>query len=348
MSITSIARKMVAEHGAKAHWSFDGTQMLCGRGFRTALQVIERTSADAEFVMCKSCASAMARLSAAAESLAHELDERRTMARAYLGTPTGAALTEDEISAALVVRDEENEAMLDAHAGRDELHALALKINVKWNSVIRLEGNGTTNHARLLTAAELRAELVNAGYPEPARPKAAAQTDRDKLTEDEDCDAPSPVDVAHVEALAIEADHADEVERDRVQSIRIAGDLAANQIMSGSYWRPRGWAGVSVRVSKVEDGIVFYRTNAGCGTLQEMPVAEFLSKGEIAKSASTLASCPSLGRYKHNIHDTVIKVTHVEDSRVWYRIRQDGPAKWSAPCWTPVSTLRECFHWLGA
>lgn len=72
MSRTNIARKMVAEHGVKAHWTFDGTQTLCGRGFRTALQVIDRTSADAEFVLCKSCASGMKRLSGYAETLAHE------------------------------------------------------------------------------------------------------------------------------------------------------------------------------------------------------------------------------------------------------------------------------------
>lgn len=56
-------------------------------------------------------------------------------------------------------------------------HGDALELNVKWDSIIRLEGNGTTNPARLLTAAELRAELVNDGYPEPARPRKVAATD---------------------------------------------------------------------------------------------------------------------------------------------------------------------------
>jgi hypothetical protein len=56
-----------------------------------------------------------------------------------------------------------------------EAHTSALEVNSKWDAIVHLEGKNTTNHARLLTAAEMRAELVNAGHPEPVRPTLIAQ-----------------------------------------------------------------------------------------------------------------------------------------------------------------------------
>lgn len=55
---------------------------------------------------------------------------------------------------------------------------------------------------------------------------------------------------------------------------------------SGQYWRPKGWPGCAVRVSSVVDGLVTYRTNAGCGSAYTKPLDEFLAEAEPHRSFS--------------------------------------------------------------
>lgn len=69
--MTTIAKLMRAELGVKFHWSFDGVQTLCNRGFKNPLIEAPRPEACASFI-CKSCVSAMNRLVRTAEVLAHE------------------------------------------------------------------------------------------------------------------------------------------------------------------------------------------------------------------------------------------------------------------------------------
>lgn len=82
---------------------------------------------------------------------------------ADLGIVGASRMKKDEIISAIIAADVTSD------------HAEALEINSKRDAIVRLESNGTTNHARLLTAAEMRAELVNAGHPEPARQTKAAE-----------------------------------------------------------------------------------------------------------------------------------------------------------------------------
>lgn len=126
--MTGIARRMRAQLGAKAHWSFDGINTLCSRGFRDAME-----NATEAVPMCKSCASAMSRLVKVAEVLAH--DENATWFKVDFEGPT-----------------------------HDEAHALGLEINAKLTQVARLEARRSAE-ARLV-AYEIRDEIVAAGFVE--------------------------------------------------------------------------------------------------------------------------------------------------------------------------------------
>lgn len=100
-------------NGRSTHWGTDcGT--LCGAAHRAGLFTAPKV-VSAEAVTCKRCIRIMVNAAEAAHAEAIEMDERRTIARAYLSTPIGVVLTDDEIDEACAASEQATEDLIKGH-----------------------------------------------------------------------------------------------------------------------------------------------------------------------------------------------------------------------------------------
>lgn len=131
--MTQIARKMIAQFGAKAHWSFDGVQTLCGRGFRNAMVEVGETTHE----LCKSCRSSMDRVALVA--WVHALDEDATWFKVDFDVmedesviATFDALRENEICPPVCAHGKTaDQGCLEGPCGwnADSVHPIALRLD---------------------------------------------------------------------------------------------------------------------------------------------------------------------------------------------------------------------------
>lgn len=100
------------------HLYYPGTDRTdCGAGGMDSVSVNGGIATD-DAVTCKRCLKAIAAEVERAHAEALEMDEQRTIARAYLSTSSTVVLTWEEIRQANRAREEENESLYDSCAAR--------------------------------------------------------------------------------------------------------------------------------------------------------------------------------------------------------------------------------------
>lgn len=140
----------------------------CGAGGMSDADVNGTPTDDA--ITCKRCLKAIASMVEQAHAEAVEMDERRTIARAYLSTASGVVLSDAEVGQALADRDAENEAYFDALAV-EHAHADAVEENKRREfaaAAEELKAQDRTASAKLL-------QLVSASVPASRRQRRAAR-----------------------------------------------------------------------------------------------------------------------------------------------------------------------------
>lgn len=149
----NIVKQSDVSFGTALHyalaWTY-GRKALCGKPMRA-------TAHDSEVGYkrrCGSCVKIMARIVEAAHAEAVILDERRTIARAYLNTPSGVVLTDDEIEAAIQARAEGNEAALNAASQSISFRLL----DTRTGTVRRILGTSPAANAPHMTTVWVQRE----------------------------------------------------------------------------------------------------------------------------------------------------------------------------------------------
>lgn len=100
--------------GKAIHWGSESGTM-CGAAHRNGF-FAKPKQVKVDTATCKRCIKIMATEIESGHAEAIALDEQRYIARAFLGTPSGAVISWDEISGALQARDAAVEAEYERHA----------------------------------------------------------------------------------------------------------------------------------------------------------------------------------------------------------------------------------------